>query len=68
MFVFGFYGFMQRVSPKLSARVFPLLSCTGISVYLLTSKTESCDEDVEEAGEDAVEEKLIDQPGTTNGT
>ena len=29
--------------------------------------TVSCDEDVEEAGEDEVEE-LVDRPGTTNGT
>ena len=39
----------------------------GFSVYLLTSNTESCDEDVEETGEDEVEE-LVDRPGTTNGT
>ena len=34
---------------------------------LLTSNTESCDEDVEEVGV-GVEEELVDKPGTTNGT
>ena len=36
----------------------------GFSAYLLTSKTESCDED-DEVG---VEEELVDKPRTTNGT
>ena len=51
---------MQRVSPML-----PLLSGTGCSVYLLTSNTESFDEDDEEVGVDVVEE-LVDEPGSTN--
>ena len=41
---------------------FQLLSA-GFSVLI----TVSCDEDVEETGEDEVEE-LVDMPGTTNGT
>ena len=49
-----------------SSLVLPLLSVAGFSVYLLTSNTESCDEDVEEVGVDGVEE-LVDKPGTTNG-
>ena len=53
-------------SHRSSSLVLPLLSGTGFSVYLLTSNTESCDEDVEE-GEDDVEE-LADKPGTTKGT
>ena len=36
-------------------------------MYLLTSNTESCDEDDGEIGEGVVEE-LEDKPGTTNGT
>ena len=36
-------------------------------MYLLTSNTESCDEDDDEVGVDFVEE-LVDKPGTTNGT
>ena len=38
------------------------------SLYLLTSNTESSDEDDEEVGEGVVEEELADKPGTTNGT
>ena len=37
-------------------------------MYLLTSNTESCDEDVEEVDEGVVEEELADKQGTTNGT
>ena len=48
--------------------VLPLLSDTGFSVYLLTSNTESCDEDDGEEGEGVDEEELADKPGTTNGT
>ena len=44
----------------------PLLSVAGFTVYLLTSTTESCDED-DEVGVGVVEE-LVDKPGTTNGT
>ena len=36
-------------------------------MYLLTSNTESCDEDVEEVGVDDVEE-LVKKPRKTNGT
>ena len=57
---------MQRVSRN-SSLILPLLSSTGFSVYLLTSNTESCDEDVEEVGVDVVEE-LVDKPRTTNDT
>ena len=39
-----------------------------LSVYLLTSNAESCDEDDGEVGEGVVEEELADKPGTTNGT
>ena len=55
-------------SPRSSPLVLPLLSGTGFSVYLLTSNTESCDEDDGEVGEGLVEEELADIPGTTNGT
>ena len=60
-------GFMQRV-PRSSPLVLPLLSGTGFSVYLLTSKTESCHEDDGEVGEGVVEEELADKPGNINGT
>ena len=50
-----------------SSFVLPLLSVAGFSVHLLTSNTESCDEDVVEARVGDVEE-LVDKPGTTNGT
>ena len=53
--------------PRTSSLVLPLLSGTGFSVYLLTSNTESCDEDVEEVGVGDVEE-LVDKLWTTNGT
>ena len=36
-------------------------------MYLLTSNTESCDEDDGEVGEGVVEEELADKPRTTNG-
>ena len=55
-------GLMQRVSPKLLTQ-----TCTGFSVYLISSNTESCDEGDEEVGVVVVEE-LVDKPGTTNGT
>ena len=55
-------------SPRSSPLVLPLLSGTGFSVYLLTSNTESCDEDDGEVGEGVVEEELADKTGTTNGT
>ena len=50
-----------------SSLVLPLRSITGFSVYLLTSSTESFDEDVEEVGVDDAK-GLVDKPGTTNGT
>ena len=53
--------------PCSSSLVLPLLSGTGFSVYLLTSNTESCDEDDGEIGVGVVKE-LVDKPGTTNGT
>ena len=53
--------------PRSSSIVLPLLSGTGFSVYLLTSNTESRDEDDDEVGVGAVDE-LVDKPGTTNGT
>ena len=53
--------------PCSSSLVLPLLSGAGFSVYLSTSNTESCDEDVEEIGVGVVEE-LVDKPGNTNGT
>ena len=46
--------------PRSSSLVLPLLSGTGFSVDLLTSNTESCDEDDGEAGEGVVEEELAD--------
>ena len=55
-------------SPRRSSLVLPLLSGTRFSVCLLTSTTESCDEDDEEVGEGVVEEELADKPRTTNGT
>ena len=68
-FLFLFSVFVDLCSGfvRNSSLVLPLLSGTGFSVYLLTSNTESCDEDVEEVGVGVVEE-LIDKPGTTNGT
>ena len=47
-----------------SSLVLPLLVGTGFSACRLTSNTESCDEDVEEAGVGVVEE-LVDKPGIT---
>ena len=55
-------------SPRRSPLILPLLSGTGFSVYLLSSNTESCDEDHGEVGEGVVEEELTDIPGITNGT
>ena len=52
-------------SPSL---VLPLLSGAGFSVYLLTSNTESCEEDGDGVDEDVGEEELADIPGNTNGT
>ena len=49
--------------PRSSSLVLPLLSGTGFSVYLLTSNSESCDEDDEEVGV-GCEEELVDKPGT----
>ena len=40
---------------------------TGFSVYLLSSNTESCDEDDDDVSVGVVKE-LVDKPGTTNGT
>ena len=37
-------------------------------MYLLSSSTESCDEDDGEVCEGVVEEELADKRGTTNGT
>ena len=70
--VFGFYGFMQRVSPKLFIRT--STSDTGVSTSLfsdtdsLLADVDSCGEDSDEADEGVVEEELADIPGTTNGT
>ena len=50
-----------------SSLVLSLLSGSGFSVCLLTSNTESYDEDVKEVGVDDAEE-LVDKLGTTNGT
>ena len=55
-------------SHRNSSLVLPVLSGTGFSVYLLTSNTESCDEDDGDVGEGVVEEELADKLGTTNGT
>ena len=46
-----------------SSLIIALLATAGFSVLT----TFSCDEDIEEVGEDEVEE-LVDRPGTTNGT
>ena len=46
-----------------SSLIISLLSVAGFSVLI----TVSCDENVEEASEDEVEE-LVDRPRTTNGT
>ena len=51
-----------------SPHVLPLLFGTGFSVYLLTSNTESCDDDDDEKVDESVIEELVDKPGTTNGT
>ena len=50
-----------------SSLVLPLLPGTEFSVYLLTSNTESCDEDDQEESVGVVEE-LVDKSWTTNGT
>ena len=49
--------------PRDSSLTVSLLSVAGFSVLI----TVSCDEDVDEASEDEVEE-LVDRPGTTNGS
>ena len=67
-FCFRFLWFHAAGLPRTSSLVLPLLSGTGFSVYLLTSNTESCDEDDGEVGEGVVEEELADKPSTTNGT
>ena len=59
---------MQRVSPKLSTRTSTSFWYWIFGVSVLTSNTESCDEDDGEVGEGVVEEELADKPGTTNGT
>ena len=46
-------------SPRSSSLVLPLLSCTGFSVYLLTSITESCGEDGDEADEGVAEKSSL---------
>ena len=53
--------------PEALHSYFHFVSCTGFSVYLLTSNTESCDKDDGEVGEGVVEEELVDKSGTTNG-
>ena len=53
--------------PRSSPLVLPLLPGTGFSVYLVSSNTESRDEDDGEVGV-GVAEELVDKPGTTNGT
>ena len=58
---------MQRVSPKLSTRTSTSF-LYWISGCLLTSNTESCNEDDGEAGESVVEDELADKPRTTDGT
>ena len=55
-------------SPRSSSLALPIHSGTGFSVNLLTSNTESCDEDDGERVEGVVEEELAGKPGTTNGT
>ena len=54
---------MQRVSHRHSSLRTTLLSAAGFSVLI----TVSYDVDVEEVGEDELEE-LVDKPRTTNGT
>ena len=58
---------MQRVSPEALHSYFHSFLVLDFR-YLLTSNTESCDEDDGEVGEGVVEEELADEPGTTNGT
>ena len=48
--------------PRSSSLILPLLSGTGFSVYLLTSNTESCDEDDDVVGVGGIEE-LVDKQG-----
>ena len=68
-FCFRFLWFHAAGLPERSSPLaLPLLSGTGFSVYLLTTNTESCDEDDAEVGEGVVEEELADKPKTTNGT
>ena len=67
IFLHSVYADSCSGSSRSSSLVLPLLSGTGFSVYLLTSNTESCDEDDKEVGVGVVEE-IVDIPGTTNGT
>ena len=64
IFVFGFCGFMQRVSPNLLTRTSTAFWCWifGVSVDI------KCGILCREVGDGAVEEELADKPGTTNGT
>ena len=57
------YFFMSFIFLCFRFLIHPLLSAAGFSVPI----TESCDEDVGEIGVDDMQ-KLIDKPGTTNGT
>ena len=63
--LFGFSGSAGPCDefPRTSSLILSLLVDAGYSVEVPVS----CDEDVGEVGEDAVEE-LVDRPGTTNGT
>ena len=63
LFVFSFSADPRDGIPRNSSLTISLLSFAGFSVLI----TVSCDEDVDEAGEDEVEE-LVDRPRTTNGT
>ena len=65
---FGFvliYAADFPVTPHSYFHFFRVL--TEFSVYLLTSKTESCDDDVEKVGVGVVEE-LVDKPGSTHSS
>ena len=69
-FYFCFLASVDSCSgfPRSSQLILPLLSGTGFSVYLLTSNTKSCDEDVGEIGEGVVEQELAHKPRNTIGT
>ena len=63
----SYSGFPRSSSPRTSTSFGCGIFRSNHTVYLLTSNTESCDEDFEEVGV-GVAEELVDKLGTTSGT